>query len=402
MLNLGPVEMKPKGICAGKGREASTETRVKGCRMMVEVTAHLVVVLLRATLVHVLGPLNRAVLVELFVVGNGRELALHGGLLKSLGPREGVSDSNMRSLERRRADRLAFGASRSNGTLLGSSGRELLVVDGPGDNTLNGVTNSLEGALMRIKLEAVDENLKGVVRHGGEMVEKRLAVENKIGENRVRFGRDVERVTSKKNVQHADPESPNIGFPRLVSANSVVLFGSHVAVAANSALLGNFLSSCQSEVADLGISIFIEKDVFRLQIAVVDAPRVHVLEGIDKLKHEGPNVLGRNGGGALADGFIEVSFRAELKDEEVVVLVFEVIEQVDDVRVRAELGVEKEFLVELINGEPVGGRGGRSRLDQALDSDALIVNGIFGEIDHAEGPLVEELLTLIASIQSQY
>jgi len=363
--------------------------------MVVEV-AHLVVILLRATLIHVLRPLDRTVLAEFLFADDGGELALYGSLLQSLGPREGVSSGDVGSLERGRADMLALGIDRRSDTLL-SSGRELLVVDGPRDNTLDSLTNGLERALMRVKLEAVDENLEGIIRHGREMVEERLAVENKIGENRVRFGRDIERIASEKDVQHADPESPDIGFPRLISTNGLVLFWSHVAVAANSALLGQFLSSCQTEVANLGISVLVEEDVLGLQVAMIDALGVHVLDGIDKLEHEGPDVLGFDGAAAFVDSFVEVSFRAELKDKEVVVFVFEVIEQVDNVRVRSKLGVEKKFLVELINGEPVDGRGGRSGLDQALDSDALIVNGIFSEIDHSKGPLVEELQSLIAS-----
>ena len=73
--------------------------------------------------------------------------------------------------------------------------------------------------------------------------------------------------------------------------------------------------------------------------------RAQVIDGTDELQHKVADVLRLQRALADTNGLVEVAITAQLQDHVLVVLVLEVVDQVDNVRVSTQAGVDLELAV---------------------------------------------------------
>ena len=107
--------------------------------------------------------------------------------------------------------------------------------------------------------------------------------------------------------------------------------------------LGGADGAGEAKVADLEVAVGVEEQVRRLEVAVDDLVRVHVLACADELHHE-EACLGLREAAATAEHVHERAVVAELEGHVYIVIVLEAILEADDVRMLERL-VDLDFCV---------------------------------------------------------
>src|SRR5689334_14729926 len=123
------------------------------------------------------------------------------------------------------------------------------------------------------------QDLKSVFGHRGEDIKEGLTIKGKIQEQWVLGRRRRERVAGEENIKQTDADSPNISLCGVVRpSGGIVLLRRHIAVAANASLIGKLLNGGEPEISELHGTILGEENILGLDIAVIDALGVHVLD----------------------------------------------------------------------------------------------------------------------------
>lgn len=349
----------------------------------------------------VIGSREQVVGVDLSV-GNDRKLTelLRRGHGESLGPWERATLIERRRADGGRAERFTVGANSKRLTLFGAELVKSFVIGGESDGTGKGVLDSVEVTLLRIDGQAVPDDLERVLRHVGEDIKEALAVEDEVGEQRIRGRRNGEGVALEEHVEHADANSPDVGLcSGVASIGGVVLLRSHVAVAANSNLPRPGIGSSKTKVAKLHGAILGEEDVLRLDVAVVDALGVNELHSTNQLHHEVADVLGLQGTLVEANGLVQVAIGAILQHQVDVVLRLERLKKVDHIGVIAEAKVDAKLLGALVDGEGRRAVDSSRRLGDNLDGDKLVSGQVLSLEDHAKGAMVEGRDGLVSAME---
>jgi len=292
-------------------------------------------------------------------IGNGRQLTDRRRHGEGFCPWKGAILIELRRRERRRAKRLAFtGGNRSDGFL----GTELVegLVDGcERNNPLQRILYRGEGTLFGVDGETMDENLKRVLGHVWEHVKQRLSVVRKVGEQGVRQSWLGERVARKEHVEKADAQGPDVSLGRQIAGGGrIELLGGHVAVAAHRRLVRPGVHRGKAKVAKLHGTVGGQEDVLRLDVTMVEALGMHVLDSIDKLEHALTNVFRLTGSSAHTDGLVEVAIRTVLQDKVDVMFRLEMVDEVDNVRMVADPTMDCKFFRAIIDSKGRGTVGG--------------------------------------------
>jgi hypothetical protein len=142
-----------------------------------------------------------------------------------------------------------------------------------------------------------------------------------------------------------------------------------------------------------------EEDVLGLDVAVVDTLGMDKLDGTHKLHHEVAHVLSLKRALAVANGFVEVTIGAELKNEVDVVLGLKRLEQVDNIGVVTKTQMDTKLFGALINGKSGGAVDGGRALGDDLDGNMVTRYQVLGLEDHAKGAIVKRRDCFIPSIE---
>lgn len=311
-------------------------------------------------------------------------------------PREGAI-VDLRALNGRCSKWLTAGAGDAS-SLDRSECVDWLIEDGEADSSLKCLTNAIKRTLAWIQAHALSNDFIGVLGHLWEDIEQGLLVAGEVKEQWVGFGGSDEWVSSEKNVQQADANGPNVSLIGSVSsAGRVVLFRGHVSVTADIGLPCPFIRSGQTEIAKLHFTSFCEEDVLRLDITMIHALAVNVGNGIDKLKHERPDLFSLGRSAVVSDCLVQVASRTEFENDVDVCFGFEGMDEVDDIRVGTQAGVAFQFFRTFVDGECRVNVGGF--LGQALDGHEFVGLQIPGHENHTERAMVEGRDGLKASIK---
>lgn len=290
----------------------------------------------------------------------------------------------------RSAKRLTVGTNCKRLTLLSAKLVKGFVIRGERDGTSKSLLDGSEVSLLGVDSQAVPDNLKRILRHVGEDIEKALTIESKVSIERVRGCWDGERVALEEHVEHANANGPDVGLrSRVASIARIVLLRSHVAVAAHSDLPRPSVESSQTEVTELHRAILSKENVLRLDVAMVDAFGVDVLHSTDQLHHEVADVLRLQRTLVKADGLVQVTVGAVLEDKVDVVLGLKGLEKVDDVGMGTKPEVDTELLRALVDSKCRRAIDGSRGLGNNLDGNEIIGHKVLGLEDHAKGAIVE-------------
>ncbi|KAK6724067.1 hypothetical protein SNK04_002908 [Fusarium graminearum] len=149
------------------------------------------------------------------------------------------------------------------------------------------------------------------------------------------------RVAGEEDVEQADSDGPDVRLGRRVTgAGRIELFRGHVTVAANGHLIRPLLGSCQTKITKLHGTVRSEENVLGLDIAMVDTLEVHVVNGIDELKHELADMLCLERTVTLSDCFVEITLTTKLENEVDMRFGLERVNKVDDVLVSSKATVQ--------------------------------------------------------------
>jgi hypothetical protein len=144
-----------------------------------------------------------------------------------------------------------------------------------------------------------------------------------------------------------------------------------------------------TKVAKLHGAILSEEDVLGLDVAVVDAVGVNVLNSTDQLHHEVADVLGLQGTLVEADGLVKIAIGAVLQHQVDVVVGLPGLDEVDNVGVVAKTKVGTKLLRAFINSKSSRAVDGGRGLSHNLDSNKLVSGEVLGLEDHAKRAMVE-------------
>ena len=139
----------------------------------------------------------------------------------------------------------------------------------------------------------------------------------------------------------------------------------------------------EPEVEDLDLPIVAEVDVRRLQIAMDDALRVSEAETVGDLLHDAQDLIDRQGLAAL-DELFQVLPLEELHHHVEVALVFDEVEDGDDVRM-VELRGVASLALEAFDEIRIGVEG----IGDDFDGDVALQDRIVTPIDLAHGALTD-------------
>lgn len=287
------------------------------------------------------------------------------------------------------------GGNRGVGLVNGNVSRELfivvivvLLISGPGIDIAELVKHQAERAVIGVDGQGVSENGKRVQRQGREDVKESLSGSSKVQKELVLLAGNGEGVSGKENVEQANANRPDICLFGVIVLNVVVKeLWCHVSLGADAKLSVLAIGGGQTPIGKTDRAVVGDKNVFRLDVSVVDALGVGVLDGLNELEHELQNV---HGALACTNGFVEVAFWVVLHDEEGRVLVLKVVEEGSNVLMLAEDGVYVYFFLRLVNGRVL-------LLVDALERDErVLVPGILCEGDDAKGAVVEDGDDLVA------
>ena len=185
------------------------------------------------------------------------------------------------------------------------------------------LTDSIEVAFLRIDSEGVFEDFKGVVRHIGEHIANGHGIANVIGKDGIRGRWDLERVAREDEVEKTTSDGPNVRFGRRVSfTNAFVLLGSHVTITSSADVCGPGIVCRETKVAEFedgtagAIVGDTHEDVFRFDVAVIDAGGVTKLYGVDKLQDHILDGLSVTWDTALEDILVQIAEVTVIENEE--------------------------------------------------------------------------------------
>lgn len=217
---------------------------------------------------------------------------------------------------------------------------------GPALQLDDGVANFSEVAFLGIHSHGVFQDVECVSRHVGEDVAKRHGIADIVGKDRVRGRRDLERVAGEDEVEEAASDSPDISLLRRVPVvGEFVLLWSHVPVASGADFSGPSFMSRKSEIAELEhrstTSIVHDRheNVFGLDVAMEDASRVTIVDGINESQQHVLDSTRVPGNTTLPDVLVQVPEIAIFENEESILIGFESIDAMNDIIGAGKSGV---------------------------------------------------------------